>query len=133
VNAASRRRLETVLVLLVTLHTLVVGSLLLFAARWAVVFGGWGEVTPLFFPRQGGAFHFAVAFGYLHEHFRHRGIALMVATKTIAFVFLTGAVLLDHVPWAVGVSGVLDGAMAVAVLAVHRWAARAAAPAPTAR
>ena len=117
------RRIDTVLVLLIVLHTLIVGSLLLFLTRWGLAFGGWGDVNPLFFPRQGGIFHFVVAFGYLWEYFRHRGIALLVAAKSIAVVFLLVLAAVTDVPWAVPISGVLDGLMAAVVVYVHRKAA----------
>ncbi len=117
------RRLDTVLVVLVSLHSLVVGSMLLFATGWALRFGGWANEAPHFFVHQGAAFHFVVVFGYLHEYFRHRGISLMVAAKSFALVFLLVEAALNPVPWAVPVSGVLDGLMALVVLLVHRRAA----------
>jgi hypothetical protein len=122
--AGTWRRLETILIALVTLHTLIVGSMLLFVPAWALAFGGWkGGTDILFFPRQGGVFHYVVAFGYLYEYFRHRGVALLVAAKTIAFVFLMSLAVVETVPWAVPVSGVLDALMAMVVVLAHRRAA----------
>ena len=117
------RRIETWLIVLIGIHSLVVGSMLVFAARWGLRFGGWGDVSPLFFAHQGGVFHFVVAFGYLWEFFRHRGIGLLLTAKTTAFVFLIVEFALFPVPWAVPVSGVLDLLMGLVVLLVHRQSA----------
>jgi len=58
--------------------------------------------------------------GYLIEYFRYGGIWLIVTAKSIALVFLLLATLLGELPWAVPVSGVADGAMALVVWLVHR-------------
>lgn len=116
---------ETTLVVLVTLHTLIVGVMLTFFTSWALRFGGWGEVPSFFFPRQGGVFHFVVAFGYLYEYFRFRSVALMLGAKTAATVFLGIACLNGPVPWSLAASAAGDAAMGLAVLIVHRQAARA--------
>jgi hypothetical protein len=112
--------LERTLVVLIALHSLVVGLFLTFATDWGARFGGFPSPVPLFFPRQAGAFHFVVAAIYLVEHFRYRGVGLLVMTKSIAvaFLFLTAA--LDSVPWVVPLSGVGDGLMAVAVVLLRR-------------
>ena len=116
------RRIETVMVVLVTVHTVAVGSMLLFATGWALRFGGWEEVAPRFFVHQGAAFHFVVAFGYIYEYFRTQGVSLMIAAKSFALVFLLVEAAAGPVPWAVPVSGLLDGLMALVVLLVHRSA-----------
>lgn len=113
---------EVILVVLVALHTLIVGVMLTFFASWALQFGGWSQVPPLFFPRQGGAFHLVVGFGYLYEYFRHRGVSLMLCAKLVATVFLGVSCLTDSLPWSLAVSAVGDAAMGLAVLYVHRKA-----------
>jgi len=116
---------ETWLVVLISAHTVAVGAMLLLAPVWScTVFGGWSTIGPLFFPRQAGIFHFVLAFGYLWEYFRHRGIALMVAAKAFALVFLLAATAFDQVPWVVPFSGLIDGAMGVVIVLVHLAAAR---------
>ena len=67
-----------------------------------------------------GAFHVALATAYLIEYFKYRGIAVMLAAKSIAFVFLLVTPIFVSVPWAVPFSGVADGAMALTVWWVHR-------------
>jgi len=112
--------LERWYVILVSLHSAIVGGMLLAVPEWAVSFGGWGEADPIFFVRQGGAFHFVAVFAYLVEHYRCRGIMVMVMAKSMAFVFLVSCALFGGEPWAVGVSGLADGLMAVLAVVIHR-------------
>jgi hypothetical protein len=113
-------RHERTLIVLIALHSTVVGAMLFFAPQWAMRFAGWDHIEPAFFGLQAGVFHFVLATGYILEYWQHRGVSLLVAAKTIAFIFLTGATILDPLPWAVWASGILDGAMAIAVVVVHR-------------
>lgn len=114
------------LVVLVALHSAGVGALLLFTPARAASFAGWTvEVQPLFFVRQAGVFHFVVVFAYLWEWFRYRSVAILIATKTLAFLFLSSAWLLSvtHVAeaaWSVPFSGVADGLMGLAVWGLYR-------------
>lgn len=124
------RRLERVLVVLIALHSLVVGVFLLFATEWGARFGGFGAVQPLFFPRQAGAFHFVVAAAYLIEYFRYRGVSILLTTKSIAVVFLMLTTLLDDAPWVVPLSALGDGLMGLAVLLLRRAIAREAPASP---
>jgi len=119
-TAAGLATLERALVVLIAVHSLVVGLFLVFATDWGARFGGFPSPVPLFFPRQAGAFHFVVAAIYLVEYLHHRGVGLLVMTKSIAVVFLFLTVLLDSVPWVVPLSGVGDGLMAVAVALLRR-------------
>lgn len=111
--------LERWLVGLVALHSGVVGAMLLFAPGWSVSFAGWDGADPLFFPRQAGAFHFVVAFGYLYEHRRFGSVTLLAFTKAIACTFLLTAAAFGETAWSVPVSGLSDGLMGATVLAVH--------------
>ncbi|MCP4901747.1 MAG: hypothetical protein GY906_32690 [bacterium] len=112
-------RLELWLVLAITLHTLIVGLMLLVVPAWATKFGGWVDADPLFFTRQAGIFHVVLVCAYLLEYFRWRSVSMIVIAKSIAVVFLLGATLLDSVPWAVPVSAVLDGGMALVTFVLH--------------
>jgi hypothetical protein len=112
--------LERTLVVLIALHSVVVGLLLTFATDRGARFGGFPSPVPLFFPRQAGAFHFVVAATYLVEYFHYRGVFLVVMTKSIAVVFLFLTAGLDSVPWLVPLSGAGDGLMAVAVVLLRR-------------
>lgn len=108
------------LVVLIALHSCIVGAMLFFAPQWAMSFAGWERIEPVFFGRQAGIFHVVLAVAYLIEYGRYRGVLTLVAAKSIAFVFLMGATIVDPLPWAVWVSGILDGLMAVVVVLVHR-------------
>lgn len=113
-------RLERTLVVLIALHSVVVGLFLTFATDWGARLGGFPSPVPLFFARQGGAFHFVVAAVYLVEHVHYKGVLLLVLTKSIAVVFLLLATVLTGVPWLVPLSAVGDGLMAVAVVLLRR-------------
>ncbi len=111
---------ERILIFLISLHSIIVGLMLLFAADWAVRFAGWAGADPIFFIWQAGAFHFVLATGYLLEYSRSQTISLLLVAKTFAFVFLLGGSLLVETPWSVWFSGVADGAMALTAFLVHR-------------
>jgi hypothetical protein len=115
-----RERLERLLVVLIALHSFVVGLFLTFATAWGARFGGFPDPVPLFFPRQAGAFHFVVAGVYLLEYFVYRGVLMLVVTKSIAVVFLGLVMLLGPVPWVVPLSGVGDALMGLVVAWVRR-------------
>jgi len=112
---------ERLLIILVALHTLIIGLAFLIVPDWAVKFGGWPQnIRPIFFGHQVGIFHMVLVCGYLIEYFRYRGISLIITAKSIALVFLLITPLFHEVPWAVPVSGVVDGVMALVVWLVHR-------------
>jgi hypothetical protein len=111
---------ERLLIAFVALHSAVVGLLLILAPGLAAQLGGWERVDPAFFGRQAGAFHIVLAAGYLMEFARYRGVRLIVIAKSFAFVFLLAYTVLDPLPWAVLVTGVIDGLMALVVWWVHR-------------
>ena len=111
---------ERILIFLISLHSIIVGLMLLFAADWAIRFAGWAGADPIFFIWQAGAFHFVLATGYLLEYSRSQTISLLLVAKTFAFVFLIGGSLLAETPWSVGFSGFADGAMALTAFLVHR-------------
>jgi hypothetical protein len=128
ITAEQARRYETWLVVLVALHSYLVGGLLVFASEWTLAFAGWKAGESLFFIRQGGVFHLVVATGYLLEYFRHGGIWLMLVAKTTAVVFLLSlASTVDA--WSVPFSGITDGLMLVTVLAVRVMSTRGRASA----
>jgi len=125
VTAPSWRRLEHLGVLLVSLHSLLVGFLLFVLPDWTLNFAGWGPMADTFFPRQSGAFHLVVALGYWAEYRRCGTINLLLIAKTTAVVFL---LVLNpwRTAWSVPFSGVADGLMLAGMVAVRFLAARAA-------
>ena len=117
------RGLEKLGVVLVALHSYLIGLMLVFGTSWVLDFAGWYEVSHMFFPRQSGAFHLILATGYWVEYRRHGTIGLMLLAKSVAVVFL-----LIMSPWkeawSVPFSGVFDGLMLVGMFGVHRMARR---------
>lgn len=128
VGPALAGRAERWLVVLIALHTYVIGVALLAVPGWALRFGGWETVPPLFFPRQAGVFHLVLGTGYLLEYARQRGIALLLTAKALATLFLGAATLLGGAPWFVGFAGAADGLMGLAVLLTRRVVQSAGAP-----
>jgi len=116
---------ERWLVALIAVHSLAVGVFLLCLTEWSVAFGGWVQPDPLFFPQQAGVFHIVVAVGYLYEYLRYRTVGLLLIAKSIAVVFLLAAAMSAAPPaWAIPLSALGDGSMALAVLATHLWVRR---------
>lgn len=116
------RRLEEILVVLVAAYSYAVGAALLAVPSLATRLGGWPEVEPLFFPRQGGVLHLVVATGYLVEYRRHRGVTLLVTAKAAAALFLFAHAVLAPGAWLVPASGAGDALMGALVVLVHRRA-----------
>src|SRR5512140_781079 len=125
----SAARLERLVVHLVALHSVAVGLGLIFLTRWGAAFGGWPAVSPLFFARQAGIFHFVVVAGYLLEYHRTGGVTFLLTTKAIAVAFLLAMTAVDGGPWLVPASAAGDAAMGAVVWVLHRRAVAARAPA----
>ncbi|MEJ2085181.1 MAG: hypothetical protein P8Y44_05805 [Acidobacteriota bacterium] len=117
-------RIEDWLIVMIAVHSFTVGVFLLFFTRWGVAFGGWQDLHLTFFARQVGAFHFVVAIGYLLEYFRYREVTFLLLTKIIAVLFLVSMMMVEPVPWALSLSALGDGLMALLVIFVHRRANR---------
>jgi len=116
-------KLEHIGVLLVALHSCLVGFLLFFIPEWTLNFAGWEKMENVFFFKQSGAFHFVVALGYYVEYWRYKSINLLVIAKTTAVVFL---LVLNPwgEAWSVPFSGITDGMMLVGMAFVHVMAKR---------
>lgn len=124
--AARWGAVERWLVALIALHSYAVGFCLLFLTRWGAAFGGFGEVTPLFFARQAGIFHFVLATAYVVEYVRYRGIVVLLVAKATAFVFLTVLSFAEPLAWAIPLSAVGDSLMGLAAAGVRRRVGRGA-------
>ena len=113
-------RLLSAWVVLVALHSYAVGAFLLFATEWGARFGGFGEVSPLFFARQAGIFHFVIATAYLVERFVHGGVVILVSAKAMAVVFLVATWALGVDAWAIPLSAAGDAAMGIVTVLLSR-------------
>ena len=123
--AASVRRLpwatlERWLVWAIALHSLAIGIALSLWPSWGLPFGGFSVPESLFFPRQGGAFHYVVAFAYVWELRRHGTVTILVAAKTVGTVFLTAMLVSGEPAWSIGLSAAGDAGMGLAAWWVHR-------------
>lgn len=116
------KRLLSAWVLLVAAHSYGVGAFLLFATAWGARFGGFGEVSPLFFARQAGIFHFVIATAYLVERFVHGGVVILLMAKATAVVFLVAVWLLGVDAWSIPLSAAGDAAMGIATFVLARRA-----------
>ena len=117
------KRVEKWLVILIAIHSVAIGIVLLFLTRWGAALGGWPEVVPLFFARQGGIFHLVVAAGYLIEYFRYGGVTFLLVAKILAVAFLAGIMVAEPgSSWTIPFSALGDGLMALVVYLVHRKA-----------
>ena len=116
-------RAETWLIVLIAIHSFVVAFFLMFFTRWGAAFGGWGDVSPLFFARQAGVFHIVVGVGYLLDYFRYRSVTFLLVTKVLAVLFLVSMMMVaEPATWVIPLSALADGAMALVVYLVHRKA-----------
>ena len=109
--------------ILVAMHSLLVGALLLFIPAWTLKFAGWPPMDDLFFIQQSGAFHFVVAAGYLVEYRKNRSINLLIVAKATAVIFLLVLSPWGEA-WSVPFSGITDGLMLVGMVIVHRQAGK---------
>ncbi len=114
---------ERLLVILIALHSAAIGVMFLVLPRWTMLFAGWPDIEPVFFAFQAGVFHMVLSAAYLLEYHQYRGVSILITAKSIAFVFLITATIIDPIPWAVWTSGILDGIMALVVWRVHRQVA----------
>jgi hypothetical protein len=113
-------RLLSTWVVVVAIHSYAVGAFLLFATERGARFGGFGEVSPLFFARQAGVFHFVVATAYLVERFVHGGVVILVSAKAMAVVFLAAMWALGVDAWAIPLSAAGDAAMGLTTVLLAR-------------
>ena len=119
------RRGFTLLLWAVALHSALVGLGLIGLGPDVLTRFGFGSVSERFFAVQGGVFHLVMVMFYVSAARDPVGrrllVRLIVATKTVAFLFLiTYYLAVDPIP-AVLLSALADGAMAALIaLAAQR-------------
>jgi multisubunit Na+/H+ antiporter MnhB subunit len=109
-----RDRLRGALAALAALHSVGIGLGLAFLPGWASGLAGFPPVTPVFFARQGGAFHLVLGVAYWLEHRRAGTTWLLLLAKGTATLFLGAATLGGGVPWSVPASLLADAGMGLA-------------------
>jgi hypothetical protein len=114
------RRLETVLVLLIALHSLILGFAMAFQPTRTLDLFGWDYQGPMFFPSQTGVF--LVLFGILFVIFiwYRRLIWFIIVIKSVAVVFLLSqrCILGPAAPGTILLAAVFDGLMGLAVAGI---------------
>jgi hypothetical protein len=119
------RRLESLLLLLIGLHSFILGIAMLFLPARTLLLFGWDYQGPMFFPTQTGAF--LALFGILFvAMLRYRSIIwFVIVVKSVAVIFLTSQwiKLGSDAPVTVPLAAVFDGLMGASVAAILIWKA----------
>jgi hypothetical protein len=106
------------------LHSLATGIGLLLQPTALLTWGGWGRIAEPFFAAQGGVFHVLMSVLYVFAAWRGREqralLVYIVFVKITAALFLLLYYFLVTPIWLVLVSGVIDGAIGVALLVLTR-------------
>ena len=111
------RRLNHIFIVLVALHSLFLGSAMLFWPLTTMKFFGWEYKGPLFYPAQTGIFLTILAGAYLAGLWYRPFAWFLVITKAIAVVFLLTEYYIVEVdpPRTILIAAFLDGLMGIAV------------------
>lgn len=121
INDASKRL--SFVFWLISLHSFFVGLGLIFHPPGILRILGFDSIGEAFFPVQGGIFHILMGIFYLTVIMRVEGfktvIYLSITAKSIAFVFLLYYYLLVDRILIVLLSGIVDGAMAIAIMLTY--------------
>ncbi len=104
---------------LVALHSLAIGVVLTLFPRWSLALGGFDPGAPLFFVRQGGAFHLVLGIAYLAQHLATGRLTLVILAKSCGTVFLAAMVIGGGTPWAVPAAAAGDALMAAVAVGFH--------------
>jgi len=119
------RRLETIFISLIGLHSLILGVAMAFQPMFTLRLFGWDYQGPMFFPTQTGVF--LTLFGILFLIFlRHRNLIwFIVVIKGAAVLFLVSQkfILGPDAPATVLVAAVFDGLMGALVATFLIWQA----------
>lgn len=120
------RRIEITVILLITLHSLILGVAMLFQPVRTLELFGWDYQGAMFFPSQTGVFLLLFAGAYFSAIWHREFIWFIVASKSTAVVFLVSQhfLLAPNAPRTVLVAAVLDGLMGASVLAIFLWQSR---------
>jgi hypothetical protein len=112
-----RGRALRVIVALIALHSLALGSLLLFAPRFALELTGFGEPAGVFFPTQSGLFLLILAVCYLLALREPVLLVVVLLSKACAVAFLVVHAAFLGGPPVLWLAALGDGAMLTAALA----------------
>lgn len=118
-------KLLSLFLLLVALHSFLVGVGLIVFPPALMEFFGYGVCTERFFPSQGGVFHIAMAVGYAMAAYNLKRyeclIIFSIIVKFMATVFLFVYFFLVSSIWLVILSGISDFLMGLIILILYRF------------
>ncbi len=108
------------LILLVGIHSCLLGVAMLCAPRWTLQTVGFQEVGPLFFPSQSGVFLLIIGLCYLRALVEPSFVKTILVSKVLAVGFLLVHVVFFSAPPIIWAAAAGDTSMLVAVAALVR-------------
>ena len=116
----SIRRLETILVLLIGLHSLILGFAMAFQPTRTLDLFGWDYQGPMFFPTQTGVFLALLGILFVIFIWYRRLIWFIIVIKSAAMVFLLfqNYILGPAAPVTILLAAVFDGLMGLSVAGI---------------
>ena len=114
------KRLLTPIVILVAIHSFIIGVLLYVLGNKLFALFGWEPVCNRFFFHQVGVFHVVMAGIYAWEYSRYHSVTSILFAKFTALTFLTVEYLCFTPEIPILLAGLGDGCIGVIVAFCHR-------------
>lgn len=114
-NRWKKDKLLQLLILLVGIHSCILGLAMLFATRLMIETLGFAGPLPLFFPSQSGIFMLILGLFYLRALAEPAFVWTILVSKALAVAFLLVHVLFLAAPPIIWAAGAGDAAMLIAV------------------
>ncbi len=105
--------------LLVSLHSLLLGSALLFCPKWFLAATGWPYLERAFFPSQAGVFLILLSFAYFLGLKYRAMVRFIILSKIVALAFLLFHFLFLNAPRVVLPTAILDGSMGLVLWVLY--------------
>jgi hypothetical protein len=120
IPASVIQNLETALVLLIGLHSLILGFAMLFLPTHTLNLFGWEYQGPMFFPSQAGVFLTLLGILFVTFIWYRRLIWFIILVKSVAVVFLLSqnCILGPAAPSTILVAAILDGLMGLSIAVI---------------
>ena len=119
-------RLNQILIILVALHSFILGAVMLVLPMATMRFFGWEYQGPMFYPAQTGVFLILLAVAYVAGIWQSAFAWFLVLSKAVAVIFLLSEYFFVEVdpPRTLLLAALLDGAMGILVAIGLRWKKR---------
>ena len=114
------RRLETILVLLIGLHSFILGCAMALQPMRTLNLFGWDYQGPMFFPTQAGVFLalFGILFVIFIWHRRLIWFIIVIKSAAVVFLLYQNYILVPAAPYTILLAAVFDGLMALSVAGI---------------